>query len=55
MLIYEFEGNAMFFEKVLAEYTKEKWQNCSSHVKKLGILKRDGLMDGAIDNIIIHF
>jgi hypothetical protein len=25
----------VFFEKVFAEYTKEKWQNCCSHVKKI--------------------
>jgi hypothetical protein len=24
----------MFCKKVFAEYTKEKWQNCCSHMKK---------------------
>jgi hypothetical protein len=35
MHVYKFEGNAMFCVKVFAEYTKEKCQNCCSHVKKL--------------------
>jgi hypothetical protein len=45
----------MFYEKLLAEYTK-KWQNCCSHVKNLEeeYWQRDGLMNEANDNMIIH-
>jgi hypothetical protein len=34
MHVYEFDGNADFCEKVFAECTEEKWQNCCFDVKK---------------------
>jgi hypothetical protein len=37
----------VFCEKVFAEYMKEKWQNCCSHVNKIEeeYWQQDGLMD----------
>jgi hypothetical protein len=42
-------------KKVSAEYTKEKWQNCRSHVKsyKVNTGNEGGLMDEANDSMII--
>jgi hypothetical protein len=39
----------VFFKIAFAEYTKEKWQNCCSHVKKIEeeYWQRDGVMDEA--------
>jgi hypothetical protein len=46
----------MFCEKVFAEYTKEKWQICCSHVKtEEEYWQQNGLMDEAINSMIIHF
>jgi hypothetical protein len=58
MHVYEFEGNADVLRKGICWmlHTKEKWQNCCSNVKKFEekSWQRDGLMDEAIDTIIIH-
>jgi transposase-like protein len=46
----------MFCEKVLAEYTKEKWQNCCFHMKKTEeeYWQQGGSMDEAVNSMIIH-
>jgi hypothetical protein len=41
-----------FCEKVFAEYTTEKWQNCCSHVKKAE--EEHWLKDEGIDSMIIY-
>jgi hypothetical protein len=49
------EGKADIFKRVFAEHTKEKLQNCCSHVKKTEkYWQRDGLMEEASDSMIIY-
>jgi hypothetical protein len=45
-----------FCEQLFAECTKEKWQNCCSHVKqtKEEYWQRDGVVDEAIESVVIH-
>jgi hypothetical protein len=56
MHVCELEGKKMYEKILLGEYAKEKWQKCSSHVKKIQeeCLQQDGILDEVVNSLIVH-